>query len=287
MSGVLSAVQQLELLGPGSGSLDDFRSWWVEPILENFSLELSCSSSIAATRLERGLIEASHAYCDFPEMIAEYINFANSCVLNGPNPGDFAKPLWLDWIEKTAEAIREWRNHFAAMTTLELKLEFKSMAWPSGLAQINAGRPRVALRMWRHSSEQLIIREAEKQSILRVLRGDFDCASALAEILNVIAPERPGELASSEEWQSVLNRWWKDVADLALAKQFWGVHQSFLNREKEQSLRQLTSQDKKTLQMLIEAATKGRCPKFKELLKLTMFHTRSMDEFREGYAKHR
>ena len=144
MSGVLSALRQLEALGPGTGSLEVFKAWWLKPIYEHLSMDDLCSSSSAAERLARGFTEASLAYHEFPDLIGRYLDFVDACISGQSPRSDFPKPLWVDWIEHTVKAIREWQYQVEVLGTSEMRQELWRTAWSVGITQIRAGRSRVA-----------------------------------------------------------------------------------------------------------------------------------------------
>lgn len=272
MSEVLSALRQLEVLCPEIGSVDPLRTWWLEPIRENCSMENICKSSVASARLAQGLEEASFAYRMFPDLISSYLAFAHACVSDLSPRDSFPKPLWLDWVESTSDAIREWHEKIATMNTQLMVQDFLEKAWTDGIAQIRAGRSRVALRIWRDSAAR-ILEAADARSIaLRMAAEEFQLALNLSATINVRAPEEPADPADVEGWRSSLDRWWAEVADPALNRLFWDAHLPFLDRARYQPTHQLAVDEKRALTQLIKSGVGGQSPSFKETLKLSQVH---------------
>jgi hypothetical protein len=278
MATVLSAIHQVEVLGPGPGSLVEVKAWWLEPINGHSSLEEICGATVAGKRLEEGLIEASHAYRQFPELIARYLRFACACVSNTTRCGDFAKPIWLDWIDHTSEALRIWRGQLSAMATQQLRDEFETMAWEAGIAQIQAGRPRVAGRIWRESAQRIAGAASTKAEALRLTTEDFQLAVSLAAIICVAFPTAPTGSADTQDLGRSLDRWWAEIAEPALDRLFWDAQLPFLKRARGQPLRQLTPSEKKTLTQLIESANQGGRPAFNQVHRLSLTHIAAVDE---------
>lgn len=278
MSAVLSAIQQVEVLCPGADSLVVVKAWWLEPVNGSSSLHETCGSSLAARRLAAGLVDASHAYKNFPDLIRRYLKFACACVSNTTRCGDFAKPIWLDWIDHTSEALRTWRGQLSAMPTQQLRDEFKAMAWEAGIAQIQAGRPRVAGRIWQESAQRIAEAASTKSEALRLATEDFQLAVNLAAIIGVAGPAMPKVSADTEDLGRALDRWWTEIADPALDRVFWDAQLPFLSRSRNQPVRQLTPGEKKALTQLIESANQGGRPAFNQFHRLSLTHIAAFDE---------
>jgi hypothetical protein len=286
MGGVLSAIRQVEILGPGAGSLAAVRTWWLEPVNGCSSLQDLCGSSVAAKRLEEGLNDASHAYNpdshgysrEFQELFERYLKFACACVSNTSRCSDFAKPIWLDWIDQTAEALRVWRGQISAMAGRRLREEFETMAWEAGIAQIQAGRSRVAHRIWRECAQRVLDAAKTKSLALQLATKDFQLAVDLAAIIGVAAPSAPTPFDDDGELRRFLDRWWTEIADPAIDQLYWDAQLPFLSRARNQPLRQLTPNEKKALTQLIESANHGGRPAFNEVHKLSLTHAAAFDE---------
>jgi hypothetical protein len=278
MAGVLSELRQLEILGPGAGSLAAVKAWWLEPVHGRSSLQDLCGSSVAATHLEQGLNEASHAYRKYPELIGGYLKFAGACVLNTSRCGDFAMPIWLDWIDQTAEAVRVWHGQISAMAGQRLREEFETMAWEAGIAQIRAGRSRVAHRIWRESGQRVLDAANAKSLAIQLATRDFELAADLAAMIGVASPNAPMAFDDDGELMRSLDRWWAEIAEPAIDRLYWDAQLPFLSRARNQPLRELTPNEKKALTQLIVSANIGGRPAFNIVHKLSLTHAAVFDE---------
>src|SRR4051794_18163409 len=101
MGSITAALREAEVLSLGQGSLHTLECWWLKPVKDGVSLDILCSSSVAATRVEQGLIEAAHEYRRHPELIRQYFQHACACVSADVPHRTLTLPIWLDWIDRT------------------------------------------------------------------------------------------------------------------------------------------------------------------------------------------
>lgn len=278
MASVRSAIRQLEVLAPGLGSLSVLRNWWLQPITQKYSLEAICEESFAATQLEQGLNRASLAYSEFPALIQRYVGFARASVSNGPRVGDFAKPLWLDWIEHTAEAVNIWRVQSYAMTAIHADQEFENQAWQRAVDAIRVGRPRTAKRIWLEAAERLTESANAKALLLRKAKEEFEFAVEVAATLGAPSLLEPSEVNDGGTLLDMLRNWWLEIGDPALERLFWAAHLPTLIRARNQPLHEITRTEKAALTNLIESAKVGGRPTFNEMHRLSATHAILFDE---------
>ncbi len=272
MGGVLVAIKQAEAFTEGAGCLSDVRDWWVAPIIGSSSLEFACADSCGAIRLEQGLIEATRAFRDHSELIRKYFRFACDCVLCRAPAPEFALPIWLDWINETAEALRLWHELSMSMPNRELTEEFRKSSWDEGLAHLRAGHARVANRTWREDSERILMAEATRTSNLLMAQEEFEHVVELAATLGLDRPTAPMAFANSQEVRRRVDQWWKDIGDPAIDRLFWLAHRDPLERAKSTWPNQLAEIEMKRVSGLLRTAAQGRRPKFNEVHQLSLTH---------------
>jgi hypothetical protein len=164
------------------------------------------------------------------------------------------------------------------MGTERLKKDLREKAWADGIAQIRAGRSRVALRIWRDSAARILEAADARCTALGMATEEFQLAFNLSVTINVRAPEEPADPADVEGWRLSLDQWWAEVADPVLNRLFWDAHLPFLNRARYQPSRQLAADEKRTLTQLINSGVGGNSPSFKETLKLSLTHANAFAE---------
>jgi hypothetical protein len=269
---VTAALKQAEVFGLGHGSLSPVSRWWVTPIDGRASLESICGSSVASKRLEQGLIEASRAYRNHPELIARYFRFACTCVSDSPRVRDFQSPIWLDWIEQTADALRVWHDSISAMPHEQMRAEFRETSWAAGISHIRLGRPRVAKRRWAEDVQRIVDVAGAKLAAMREAERDLRLAAELAARIGVEGPPVSDVLVNTDETRASLDRWWGDIGDPALAHLFWNAQLPFLQRVRHHPARPLSTSEKRALTQLIDSATRAERPSFNEIHKLSLTH---------------
>jgi len=269
---VTAALRQAEAFGLGRGSLSPVSDWWLAPLDGSTSLESVCSSSVASKRLELGLIEASRAYRNHPELIARYFRFAGACVSNSPRVRDFQSPIWLDWIEQTEDALRVWHDNILAMPQDQMRAEYRGTSWAVGISHIRSGRPRVAKRRWTEDAQRIFDVAGAKSAAMQEAERDLRLAAELAARIGVEGPPVSEVLVNSDETSASLDRWWGDIGDPALAVLFWNAQLPFLQRARHHPARPLSISEKRALTQLIESATRAGRPTFNEIDKVSRTH---------------
>ncbi len=278
MDAVTDALKQAEVFGLGSGSLASVVDWWVAPLDGHYTLQSVCVPSIASKRLEEGLIDASRAYRKHPELMTRYFRFACACVSDAPRTRDFQMPIWLDWIDQAADALRLWNDKVAAMPDEDMRVEFRQASWLAGIAHIRSGRPRVAKRRWIEDAQRICDAAAAKADSESAANEDVRRAAQLAATIGIEGPPVLDGYVESEEIRAALARWWDGIGDPALARLFWEAQLPFLERVRNYPSRPLSTSEKRALTQLINSATRAGMPTFNEMDKVAGTHIKVLME---------
>jgi hypothetical protein len=293
VSDLFSTLRQAEVQFAVGGTQLDVTSivlWWQRPIHDTESLATLCLSSKAEALFIDGVRKTTAAFVSDPslrELMACYMTFACALTVDPESRNDFVLPLWLCWIRDTAKAVRLWGALTARLALPDLIREFVSLAWLRGIQSICAAYPRVAIRYWSETAEQLWQRAQHDTAKLLNLAGAFREAQQLAMDLGLGQPECCGDVADGAGLLEAIDGWRKSELLPRLDSLFWESHLPFLSRTRSRRAPPLKRGRKAKLTQLINSATRSGPPALLECLALCRAHDEVLEEILIAQASHR